>query len=681
MNYLDVYYRALIDYRKNTLNFRECQSQRSATVKANAKSDRVTVVRKICTVKTDWIEAIEEGLVHVDKAIREERQFIRSNGDVVDIEKVRSVSKDSVVHLAQHSNLITRYEEGEDVVPDKLYIVERLNDYAVYENRFLYLLLCYLRDFITIRYNQILDLEYTYNGSMSMNKKIDMQHRHLNVEIKLSEEKKDDPYLKERSESKAVIRRIKDILELVHAFLATPLMEEVAKVAMIKPPITKTNVLRMNHNFRGALALYEYVTAYEGDGYTVTEQVHNLQPFRIDMADEFSEIVLLSSFLTYEYGMNIKNELQLSFEEEEARRAEEQKMRQREQIKALRRRIQESGESPEEYMLMLEKRNRLLEADSDALREAKQEIEELKATIVRMEQERDELKATIEHLHAEMEAMRAAHEAELARVHAEYQEKIEEMTRAHREEREALLTKMAEMEAHYKGVIAEMEEAHRNEIETMQAEHLRIVEEMETTYRTTIEEMEKTHRMTVEQMEYDHRRTVEEMDAYHRRTMDEVQKNHQSAMEDTVQTYKDRIEAVRAECREQLLQMREAEREKNAQLRTLDEHNTELQQALTLTNARLVALRAEHGLMTPADDFTKKETFEELEHQFEVFKGFFKKEWGKTKKAIRKDNFGAYRDSIRQGTDAEFLDELRAEAAQRNAAQASAEDNANDEQE
>ena len=116
----------------------------------------------------------------------------------------------------------------------------------------------------------------------------------------------------------------------------------------------------MNHNFRGALALYEYVTAYEGDGYTVNEQVQNIQPFRIDMADEFAEVVLLSSFLTYQYGMNIKADLQAAFEEEEERRAQEQKMRQREQIKALRRRIQESGESPEEYMLMLEKRNRLL---------------------------------------------------------------------------------------------------------------------------------------------------------------------------------------------------------------------------------------------------------------------------------------------------------------------------------
>ena len=327
MSYLDTYYRALIDYRKNTTQDKDCGSQRIATAKANAKGDSVILTRKICHVHTDWIEHIEQGLEYVDKAIREERQFIRSNGEIVDIEKVRSVSKDSVKHLAEHSNLITRYTEGEDIIPDRLYVVERLNDYAVYENRFLYMMLCYLRDFISIRYNKIMELEHTYNGAMSMSKKIEMPKRKIALDISLQETKTDDPFLKERSESKDVIARIRDILEFVHAFLNTPLMQEVSKVPMIKPPITKTNVLRMNNNFRNALALYEYVVSYEGDGYTVEEKVQKIQPFRIDMADEFSEIVLLSSFLTYQHGMGVKAALQEEFEKEEERRRLEQEQK------------------------------------------------------------------------------------------------------------------------------------------------------------------------------------------------------------------------------------------------------------------------------------------------------------------------------------------------------------------
>ena len=674
MNYLDVYYRALIDYRKNTVPSRDCLSQRSATVKANAKEDRVRVVRKICTIETDWVEAIEKGLEHVDKAIREERQFIRSNGDVVDIEKVRSVSKDSVVHLAQHSNLITRYEEGEDVVPDKLYVVERLNDYAVYENRFLYMLLCYLRDFISVRYNAILDLEYTYNGSMSMTKKVDMPKRHLQLEIKLEEQRKDDPYLKARSQSKDAIYRVKTILELVHAFLSTPLMEEVAKVAMIKPPITKTNVLRMNHNFRGALALYEFVSSYDKPGYIVTEEAHNLQPFRLDMADEFSEIVLLSSFLTYEYGMNIKSELQLAFDAEEQRRAQEQKQRQREQIKAMRRRIEEMGESPEEYMLMLEKRNRLLEVDSDNLVLAKQEIEQLKGELLQTKQERDELKAEVERLQNRIEAMKKAHAEELERLHTEYKEKIRSLIEAYEQEKAELQQAMADMAESHRIAVAEMQEAHRLELGRINEEHRLTVERMAEEHRLTVERMTEEHRLTVERMTEEHRITVETMKADHRRTvaqmeeqynsvMLQVVRGHERAMEDTVAAYKDRIESIRADWRERMLQMQEQDCEHTQRIRELTATSEQLSDALALSQARLLALRVEHGLITPVEDFTSREAFEELEHQREVFKRFFKKQWNKVKRAIRKDALDAYKDAVKEGTDEEYLAVLEEEAA------------------
>ena len=106
MNAIDAYFRALTDYRKTTAEHPECRSQRRASKKANAQSDVITVIRHICTIETDWVDAIEEGLEHVDKAIREDRQFIRSNGEVLDIEKVKHVSKESIVHLAQHSSFI-----------------------------------------------------------------------------------------------------------------------------------------------------------------------------------------------------------------------------------------------------------------------------------------------------------------------------------------------------------------------------------------------------------------------------------------------------------------------------------------------------------------------------------------------------------------------------------------------
>ena len=132
-------YRAFIDYRKVTATDSDLKRERKSYKLIDKELEFFEAIKIDCTIDEDWVEAIEKGLVHVDKAIREDRQFIRSNGEVIDIEKVKNISKDSVEHLARHSTLITRYDEGEDIIPDRLYTVERLSDYAVYENKFLYM--------------------------------------------------------------------------------------------------------------------------------------------------------------------------------------------------------------------------------------------------------------------------------------------------------------------------------------------------------------------------------------------------------------------------------------------------------------------------------------------------------------------------------------------------------------
>jgi hypothetical protein len=108
MNQTDIYYRALLEFRKQIGLNSEIKSLARAVAEAEASEERITVTGSLCRIDEDWIVAIEEGLEYVEKAIKEDRQFIRSNGEVVPIEKVRNVSKDSVQHLAKHSNLITR---------------------------------------------------------------------------------------------------------------------------------------------------------------------------------------------------------------------------------------------------------------------------------------------------------------------------------------------------------------------------------------------------------------------------------------------------------------------------------------------------------------------------------------------------------------------------------------------
>lgn len=562
MNYLDIYYRALIDYRKNTADFRDCINQRLSAAKANAKDDNITITRKICSVDRDWVEAIEKGLVHVEKAIREERQFIRSNGEIIDIEKVKNVSKDSVEHLARHSNLISRYEEGEDVVPDRLYTVERLSDFAVYENRFLYMLLCYLRDFITVRYNKILELEHTYNGSMSMNKTIVMTKRSLAFEIKMQEERKDDLYLKKQSESRDIIVRIGNQLKLVLAFLATPLMQEVAKAPMLKPPITKTNVLRMNHDFRGALALYEFISAYDKPGYTAEESVSVQSPLRLDVADEMAEIVMMTSFLTYEHGLNLKGELQIEYDKEEERRKEEEKKKLLDQLRALRHRIRESGENPEEYMLMLEKTNKMLLEDRERLFTAKQEIDSLKEEIAGLERDKKTLSGEITRLGDDIEELKKNHSAQLDSINKTNEDERTRMVNVYDE-------KIAQMDAQ----ATKKDAQHKNEIDELTQKGVRDVEEAK-------------------------------------------------------EAFKGRISDLEATCQG-----------KDAAYKELEGEFDALTEKYRLATARLTALRHEKGLKHDIDDFSGEEAFKELEEELSVFVEFFKKQWGITKKTIRKKAF------------------------------------------
>ena len=485
MNELDIYYRALLDFCRTTSAVRDCNSLTSAIASADAETDKIVVTRANCTVDDDWVLAIEEGLVHIEKAIKEERQFIQSNGEIVPIEKVKNVSKESVQHLAKHGNLITRVpDEGEDIVPDKLYTVERLNEYAVYENRFLYMLLCYLRDFVTIRYNDILDLTNRYEGALDINKTISVSKRNMEYTVSLREERRDDKYLRENNSAKDIIDRIDLILKTILAFLATPLMECTAKVAMLKPPITKTNVLKMDNNFKGAVRLYDFIIAYDKPGYEVKKEETKLSPFREDLAEELAQAGAIISFLTYEYGLGIKSELKERYNEEERRRKTEELRKKTEQLEAIGRKLKTSGMTAEEYILALEKHLRALSADNNRIEPMRQEIEALKNLEIEQNKRITELLAELEGMkeaaieerkrhEEEIDNLKDAHEKELEERNLKYRDEIETHKQFHQramaEVRETHEAEMQQLKDRYNNQIDQLKAEKESECESLQA--------------------------------------------------------------------------------------------------------------------------------------------------------------------------------------------------------------------
>lgn len=361
MSQLNLYYRAFKEYRKYTLTNKSCIKQRQLIKQSAKGDDLLETVRNTCIIDKAWVEKIEEGLPFVEKAIAEERQFIKNEGEVVEIEKIKRVSKESVEHLARHSDLITHLpQEGDDIIPDKIFMVERLNDYAVYENRFLYMLLCYLRDFIDMRLKKIKELGNMYKADTVLKRDIRTHEGKIVFESKYHEESKKDPYSNFDRETIKIIERIESCQHIITSLLAKPLMVIVAKSPMIKPPITKTNVLRMNTKFKNSVALYEYISSYNGLGYKIEQIKKTYNPFTKELEDELAELINIASFLTYEYGNELNDSLQKAYEKEEEEKLELEREALLKRIEQLKERFSKGECSVEDYILELENGNKAL---------------------------------------------------------------------------------------------------------------------------------------------------------------------------------------------------------------------------------------------------------------------------------------------------------------------------------
>lgn len=549
MNQLDVYYRALLNYKNEIGSNNDCVRFNNAFINADADGDKLVFTRAFCTIDEEWVEEIEKGLVFIEKAIKEDRQFILSQGEVVPIEKVKSVSKESVQHLAKHSDLISEFEEGEDIVPDKLYTVERLNDYTVYENRFLYMLLCYLRDFISLRYSSIIEATNKYDAVLKMNKDFMFGKQKLTCCIDIHDVRLDDEYLKQQNQSKDVIDRIMLILKAVLSFLATPLMEYQAKVPMIKPPITKTNVLKMNNNFKGAVALYDYIISYDKKGYEIESKVTTITPFSGELGTEIAIAGGILTFAAYENALGIRSELKRSYEAEEERLNEERIKKLKLQIDALNRRLQKAEITPQEYILKLEENVKVLEKQCEKLEVMKKEINRLKESEAKL-----------------ISDLKIAY-VDISKLKSDIIAKDYENAQA---------------------------------IERLQQENSRKMTELMQTM-----EDQKNKELAV---------VFSEINSLQEKIRELMEANR-----------RDREEAKSA------IDMRQQEYDK------LMQEYEDIKEKRRLAEARLKSYRFKNSEMTAADDFTEKEDFDELERELEVFIKFYKQEWNRTKRKIRKD--------------------------------------------
>ncbi len=242
-----------------------------------------------------WIDKIEECIPSLDNIVRNPKKFIQQEEEVVNVEKAKKLTQESVVHLATHTNFIQKYDPVEDTItPSKVLNINKEESYDIYENRFIYTLLMNLSMFIAKRKELMtggsssnVNKQYNYNSETKLGKEI--------VKINLNMESNVFEDLTVNGSGLTVDQRLEKIQLIIADFMHSAFFKELASanIVFVKSPIRKTNVILKNNDFKKALELWEFIERYnvnakeevnEDNNYDITGEVKDNmdQAFLID---------------------------------------------------------------------------------------------------------------------------------------------------------------------------------------------------------------------------------------------------------------------------------------------------------------------------------------------------------------------------------------------------------------
>ena len=446
-------------------------------------SEDIVTVFSVCHIEKDWVEAIEYGLPFFEKAIKEERQFIRNDGEVLPIEKIRKTSKDSIQDLAKHANYIT-HEAPDDVetevLPDKMLMIQKESDFAIYENRVLYAGLMYLKDFVASRLVEIKETTNTYLVKQHIKKLIDMGSRKIHVDLDFDESRVNDPLLTEKNNEKDVIDRLDQVLTGILALLKTPLMREVSKVEMVSRPIAKTNILKMNRNFRESLACFEYIANYQGKGFSIEHVEKSLIPYTKVMNEAYTETLIMLSFINYMFANNITQELKDDYEEILKKRELQKENEILAKLRDFRSTAETKGQTLNEFLILFEQGYRILEERNDEMTVAIKENEiRRQKELKELQEQHEAFVDDLKELHQdEIKQINQQNANQIAEINEENNQKIAEIENARdeiiREERERAMQEASDAKEAASNELRDFKNSFQEHIHQMEQENAEI---------------------------------------------------------------------------------------------------------------------------------------------------------------------------------------------------------------
>ena len=253
----------------------------------------------------EWIDMIDETLPYLDNILRNPKRFIINEEEVVQVEKSKKVTVESIIHLTQHTNYIQKIEDNGDVKPSKILNINKEESLDTYENRFVYTLINNTRTFFEQRKAVTGDFSYFKDKKelkYEANTQIGTEEVELSLNISSRNEAKLETDKKDATES--VADRLKRIKIQLDGFTGTELMQTLSRlhVAPVRSPIRKTNVILKNPNFQKAEALWNYIQMYEEKNINEKEHkdYYDESNLKMEYNKAFLELYLANKVLDYE---------------------------------------------------------------------------------------------------------------------------------------------------------------------------------------------------------------------------------------------------------------------------------------------------------------------------------------------------------------------------------------------
>lgn len=506
-------------------------------------------------IDMDWVIAIEETLPYIQKAIEEQRRFIKQAENVVRIKKAK-----------------------------KILTVEREEGFAIYENRVLLTLIHKALMFVDDKYSKMKDVPNDSYNNITMNRHLELNQQKLDFSVNYVNEKHEslaEDLDVEDIESLSDFDRIRRIRQGLNECLATPLMKEIAKEPQVKPPLTQTNLLKENPNFKKAVELWSFLDTYKKQGFELVGEEYNGK-----MTDENKEDVYLAMefqhfMMSITTNPALRKMLQEKYEEENALAKEE-------------------ADRPEKVKEMV------LEAQTEAVH--KEEIEKLTAEITELKQKIAEQKQKIEEQAniiktqegkiAALENESESHAKQVEQMNADFAEKtriaeenfanrlsakqkeFDDAQTAHNEYVTKLNTdnanKIAELNTNHSNEVAQLKSDYENRIDTINKENATATANLKSDYEGQLTSMKadytsqiKNYEKQIADIKAENAKNVKELNDNHAKEIKTITKESEKRMADfekeTTKKMNDTIADVKKKAKDEVHQAEKTAKEKIAE--------------------------------------------------------------------------------------------------------------------